>query len=102
MLKLTVTSVPAATLPVPVTVDCTTPCSAVTICVDVRAELVGGPICEIASTPTATAARPRIYRCHGGRRRSLTAPPPFDETTRQTPPQVRSGSRDAMRPRFEP
>ena len=44
MLKLTVTSVPAAMLPVPVTVDWTTPCSAVTISLDVRAELVGAPI----------------------------------------------------------
>jgi hypothetical protein len=31
-------------LPVPVTVDWTTPLSAVTIWVEVRAELVGGPI----------------------------------------------------------
>jgi hypothetical protein len=43
-LKLTSTSVPAAMLPLPVTVDWTTPCSALTISLDVRAELLGGPI----------------------------------------------------------
>jgi hypothetical protein len=58
-LKLTVTSVPAAMLPLPVTVDWTTPCSAVTICLDVLAELVGGPISVTASTATAIATTPR-------------------------------------------
>jgi hypothetical protein len=58
VLKLTVTSVPAATLPVPVTVDWTTPCSAVTTSWEVRAEVVGGPISVIASTAIATASTP--------------------------------------------
>jgi hypothetical protein len=62
---LTVTSVPAAMLPLPVTVDWTTPCSAVTICRDVRAELVGGPICDTASAATAIARTPRAYRSQG-------------------------------------
>ena len=41
-------SVPASMLPLPVTVDWTTPSSAVTNCVEVRAELVGGPISATA------------------------------------------------------
>jgi hypothetical protein len=41
--------------PLPVTVDWTTPCSAVRTCREVRAELVGGPIWVIASAATATA-----------------------------------------------
>jgi isopropylmalate/homocitrate/citramalate synthase len=58
VLKLTVSSVPAATFPLPDTVDCTTPWSAVTTSREVRAELVGAPISVTASTitPTATAA----------------------------------------------
>ena len=59
MLKLTLTSVPAAMFPLPVTVDCTTPCSAATISRDVRAELVGAPISVTASTITATATTAR-------------------------------------------
>jgi hypothetical protein len=59
VLKLTVTSVPAAMLPVPVTVDWTTPGAAFTISVDVRAELVGGPISATASAATAIATTPR-------------------------------------------
>lgn len=57
-MKLTLTSVPAAMLPLPDTVDWTTPCAAVTISREVRAELVGGPIWVTASAPipTATAA----------------------------------------------
>jgi hypothetical protein len=58
VLKLTLTSVPAATLPVPVTVDWTTPCAAVTISFEVRAELVGTPISVTARTATTTAATP--------------------------------------------
>ncbi len=58
MLKLTLTSVPAATLPLPVTVDWTTPCSAVTISFEVRAELVGGPISDTASAATTIATTP--------------------------------------------
>ena len=65
MLKFTVTSVPAAMLPLPVTVDCTTPCSAVTTCLDVRAELVGGPISDTASAATAIATTPSEYRSQG-------------------------------------
>jgi hypothetical protein len=56
--KLTSSSTPASTLPLPVAVDCTTPVSAVTICVAVRAELVGGPISAIASTTRVTAMMP--------------------------------------------
>jgi hypothetical protein len=58
VLKLTLTSVPAAILPLPVTVDWTTPCSAVTICFEVRAELVGTPISDTARAATTTAATP--------------------------------------------
>jgi hypothetical protein len=65
MLKLTVTSVPAAMLPLPVTVDWTTPCSAVTTSRDVRAELVGGPICDTASAATTIARTPSRYRSQG-------------------------------------
>jgi hypothetical protein len=65
VLKLTVTSVPAAMLPLPVTLDWTTPCSAVTISRDVRAELVGGPICDTASAAIATATTPSRYRSQG-------------------------------------
>ena len=57
-LKLTVTSVPAAMFPLPVTVDWITPCSAVTVSLDVRAELVGGPISDTASAATAIATTP--------------------------------------------
>jgi hypothetical protein len=41
--------------PLPVTVDCTTPSPAVRTSRVLRAELVGGPICVIASVATATA-----------------------------------------------
>jgi len=58
VLKLTLTSVPAAMLPLPVTVDWTTPWSAVTISFEVRAELVGTPISATARTATITAATP--------------------------------------------
>lgn len=64
-MKLTVTSVPAAMFPLPVTVDCTTPCSAVTISLEVRAELVGGPISDTASAATAIATTPSTYRSQG-------------------------------------
>jgi hypothetical protein len=59
------TSVPGSTFPVPVTVDCTTPLAAVTISVEVRAELVGGPSSITAATTAAanTATRPRM--CQG-------------------------------------
>jgi hypothetical protein len=70
VLKFTLTSVPACTLPLPETVVCTTPSAAVTVCVDVLAELLGGPISAIASTATATASKPRMYRCHGLEARS--------------------------------
>jgi hypothetical protein len=50
--------VPAATFPVPDTVDCTTPVAAVTIWVDVRAALAGGPISVTASATRVTATTP--------------------------------------------
>jgi hypothetical protein len=54
--KFTLTSLPAWTLPVPDTVDWTIPFWALTSCVDVRAELAGGPISATASTATRTEA----------------------------------------------
>lgn len=59
--KFTLTSVPAWTFPLPETVDWTIPFSAVTICVEVRAELAGGPIWAIARTARATAATASTY-----------------------------------------
>jgi hypothetical protein len=55
--KLAPTSVPAWTFPVPDTVDWMTPFSAVTVCLAVRAELVGTPISVTASTATAAISR---------------------------------------------
>jgi hypothetical protein len=52
-------------LPLPVTLDWTTPCSAVTVSFDVRAELVGGPISETASAATTIATTPSRYRSQG-------------------------------------
>jgi hypothetical protein len=63
--KFTATSVPASTLPLPETVDWTTPFSAVTTCVDVRAELVGGPISVTARTAMVTASTARTYKYQG-------------------------------------
>jgi hypothetical protein len=57
--KFTFMSVPASTFPEPVTLDWTTPFAAVTICVDVRAELVGGPISATASATRVRATTPR-------------------------------------------
>jgi hypothetical protein len=54
--KFTLRSAPAATLPVPETVACTIPFSAVRICVEVRAELVGAPIWATARAAIAIAA----------------------------------------------
>jgi hypothetical protein len=71
--KFAWTSVPASTLPVPVTVDCTTPLAAVTISVDVRAELVGGPNSMTAAT-TAAANTANSTRT-GQDSRSFTRPP---------------------------
>jgi hypothetical protein len=65
VLKLTVTSVPASTLPLPETVDCTTPSSAATTSREVRLVLPGGPISVTARTMTATATSPSTYRYHG-------------------------------------
>ena len=66
--KLASTSVPASTLPVPVTVDCTTPLVAVTISVEVRVDAAGAPSSMTAATTAAanTAIRPRT--CQGIRR----------------------------------
>jgi hypothetical protein len=55
---LTSRFVPASTFPVPDTADCTTPLAAVTIWVDVRAELDGGPISATASATRVTATTP--------------------------------------------
>jgi hypothetical protein len=74
--KFTLRSVPASTFPLPDTVDWTIPFSAVTICVEVRAELVGAPIWAIASTATATATSASAYRCQGRLRRSPMVCPP--------------------------
>jgi hypothetical protein len=63
--KFTFRSVPAAMFPVPVTVDWTTPFSAVTSCVEVRAELVGGPISATASATMASAATASKYKYQG-------------------------------------
>jgi hypothetical protein len=52
-------------LPVPETVDWTMPFSAVTIWVEVRAELVGAPIWATARTAIATTATASVYRCQG-------------------------------------
>jgi hypothetical protein len=52
-------------LPVPETVDWTMPFSAVTICVEVRAELVGAPIWATARAAIATTATASTYRCQG-------------------------------------
>lgn len=70
VLKLTVSSVPAAMLPVPVTLDWTTPCAAVTISFDVRAELVGAPISDTARAATTIATTPSAYRSQGLEARS--------------------------------
>jgi hypothetical protein len=61
--KFTLTSLPPWTLPVPETVDWTMPFSAVTICVEVRAELVGAPIWATPRATMATAATASMYRC---------------------------------------
>jgi hypothetical protein len=71
--KFTLRSLPAWTFPVPDTVDWTTPFAAVTICVDVRAELVGGPIWAMAKTTMASAAAASTYRYQGRLWRSLMA-----------------------------
>jgi hypothetical protein len=63
--KSTSRSAPASTLPLPETVDWTMPFSAVTVCVEVRAELVGGPIWAIAKAAMATAATASTYRYRG-------------------------------------
>jgi hypothetical protein len=68
--KLTDTSVPACTLPVPETVDWTTPSCAVTSSREVRAELVGGPICVMAKATTAAVSTASRYRGHGRARPS--------------------------------
>jgi hypothetical protein len=52
-------------LPVPETVDWTMPFSAVTIWVEVRAELVGAPIWATARAAMAAAATASTYRCKG-------------------------------------
>jgi hypothetical protein len=54
-----------------------TPFSAVTVWVEVRAELVGGPIWDTPKTAITTSATARRYRCHGRRRGSaMTHLPP--------------------------
>jgi hypothetical protein len=81
--KFMLTSAPAATLPLPVTVDWTIPFAAVTICVEVRAELVGAPISATARTAMATAATESAYRYHGRFwRLRMARPPVVDMRTR--------------------
>jgi hypothetical protein len=63
--KLTSSSVPASTLPVPVTVDWTTPSSAVKTSRELRAELPGGPISSTASTIAPAAKSTSTYRYQG-------------------------------------
>lgn len=62
--KLTAWSVAGSTLPVPETVVWTTPSSAWTVSLEVRAELVGGPICVIAMTTITAATAASRYRGH--------------------------------------
>src|ERR1051325_2223242 len=59
--------------PLPVTVDCTTPCPALRPSRVLRAELVGGPIWVIARATTATSTAASAYNNHGldGRSRRL-------------------------------
>jgi hypothetical protein len=52
-------------LPVPETVDWTTPSAAVTIWREVRAELVGGPICVIAKATMPAVMSTSRYTGHG-------------------------------------
>jgi hypothetical protein len=66
--KLASTSVPASTLPVPVTVDWTTPEAAVTVSVDVRVDRVGGPSSMTAATTTAANSAMSPRTCQGRRR----------------------------------
>jgi hypothetical protein len=58
--KFTLTSAPGSTLPVPVTLDWTMPFCAVTICVEVRAELVGGPSWRTARMAIVAATTARM------------------------------------------
>jgi hypothetical protein len=69
--KLSVSSTPGSTSPVPETVVCTTPLAAVTSSVDVRAELVGGVpswVIPKTITPAATAASRIAYHGRTDRR----------------------------------
>jgi hypothetical protein len=66
--KLTESSTAGSTSPDPVTVDCTTPRSAVTICLVVRAELVGEPMSRIPSTTATTPTAASTIRYQAGRR----------------------------------
>ena len=61
--KLASTSVPGSTLPVPETVDCTTPLAAVTTSREVRAELLGGPSSSTAASTTPAPRSPSSSRC---------------------------------------
>lgn len=69
--KFTLSLVPAWMLPLPVTVDWTTPFWALTTWVEVRAELGGGPIWVRSRASSATASAASTYRCHGRSRRAL-------------------------------
>jgi hypothetical protein len=63
--KFTASSTPGSTLPLPDTVDCTTPSSAVTTSLEVLAELVGAPTSLTPSAMITIATTPNRYRYHG-------------------------------------
>ncbi|MEA2213084.1 MAG: hypothetical protein QOF83_3032 [Solirubrobacteraceae bacterium] len=69
--KFAVTSTPGARFPVPLTVDWTTPRSAVSTCVEVRVLLVGGPTSSAPATSKATPTAARASRGQLPRRRAL-------------------------------
>jgi hypothetical protein len=61
--KLSVTLVAGSTLPLPDTLLWTTPRAAVTVSVEVRAELFGVPMSAIPNAIMAAAIAARMYRC---------------------------------------
>jgi hypothetical protein len=63
--KFTASSTPGSTLPLPETVVCTTPSSAVTTSFEVRAELAGAPTSLTPRAMIAIATIPSRYRYHG-------------------------------------
>lgn len=71
VLKFASTSVPGSMLPVPDTVDWTTPGSAVTISREVRAELLGEPSSITPATTTAMPIAASTTRCQPPRGRRV-------------------------------